>query len=238
MMPERGLTTKQIRERLEQLTAGSIEATAVWLDSFALVDGKRAVTNLKLIHEQLDDLALLEKILAEALESADPDAALNLLERLFGRVEREVLRAILDSAEQRRQLLTILGGSQFLANICCRHASQLPGLFSEKGISSALSEEQMLGKLRNIIPDDADFDCLQVELRRFKARQILRIGSRDLCGLALLEEVMEELSSLAAASLQRAYEVCSLQLQEEYGQPLQNEEDGSQTQASMTILGM
>jgi glutamate-ammonia-ligase adenylyltransferase len=228
----------QNRDYLLQIVTGKTEAIDPWLEDSALIDGRQATTNLRLLHAELDDLALLEAILCDALASADPDAALNLLERLFSRVDRGQLNGILASAEQRRQLITILGGSQFLANICCRHASQLPGLFSPRGISSAMSEVQMLEQLRDKIPDGTDFDSLQSELRRFKARQILRIGSRDLCGLASLEEVMEELSSLATASLQRASEICELQLQAEYGEPLQDEEDGSQNPASMTILGM
>jgi glutamate-ammonia-ligase adenylyltransferase len=223
---------------LQSLVAGQKHAALHWLENYPLVDGERAATNLKLIHDQLGNVELLAMVLEEALDSADPDAALNLLERLFDRSETKTLIEILKSAEQRHQLITILGGSQFLANICCRHTSQLPGLFSSQGISCAMSEAQMLTQLRQQITDTANFTTLQAELRRFKARQILRIGSRDLCGLATLEEVMKELSSLAAASLQRAYEVCDQQLQQDYGQPVQDNDDGTQSPASMTILGM
>ena len=198
-----------------------------WLARLPLIDGERAATNLELLQEQLGNLDLLCAILAEALDSADPDAALNLLERLFDRVEREPLLAVLHHPAQRRQLLIVLGGSQFLANICCRHASHLPRLFSPQGIERTFSEEQMLTELRELIPESADFAELKAGLRRYKAQQILRIGSRDLCGLAPLEEVTAELSSLAAASLQRAYEVCDAQLAGEYGEPLEAPEGGA-----------
>ncbi len=209
-----------------------------WLARLPLIDGERAATNLELLQEQLGNLDLLCAILAEALDSADPDAALNLLERLFDRVEREPLLAVLHHPAQRRQLLIVLGGSQFLANICCRHASHLPRLFSPQGIERTFSEEQMLTELRELIPESADFAELKAGLRRYKAQQILRIGSRDLCGLAPLEEVTAELSSLAAASLQRAYEVCDAQLAGEYGEPLEALEGGASRRAEMTILGM
>ncbi len=209
-----------------------------WLAHLPLVDGERAATNLELLQEQLGNLDLLCEILAEALASADPDAALNLLERLFDRVERESLLAVLHQPVQRRQLLIVLGGSQFLANICCRHASHLPRLFSPQGIEGSCTREQMLDELRQLIPASADFAELKAGLRRYKAQQILRIGSRDLCGLAPLEEVTAELSSLAAASLQRAYEVCDAQLAEEYGEPLETLEDATTRRAEMTILGM
>ena len=92
-------------------------------------------------------------------------------------------------------------------------------LFSQRTIDQAVSEAQMLADLRDQIPQDSDFTTLQKGLRHYKAAQVLRIGARDLCGLATLEETMAELSGLAAASLQRAYEVCDRQLQEEFGVP-------------------
>ena len=72
------------------------------------------------------------------------------------------------------------------------------------GIDSSCSEARMLADLRREIPEQADFFQPKAGLRRYKAEQILRIGSRDLCGLAELEEVTAELSGLAAVSLQRA----------------------------------
>ena len=76
-------------------------------------------------------------------------------------------------------------------------------------------------------------------LRIFKRQEMLRIGGRDLCGLAELEEVTAELSSLAASTLQRAFEVCSLLLQAEYGLPLLDSEcDVPGEEAEFTILGM
>ncbi|MDH3999596.1 MAG: bifunctional [glutamate--ammonia ligase]-adenylyl-L-tyrosine phosphorylase/[glutamate--ammonia-ligase] adenylyltransferase, partial [Desulfuromonadales bacterium] len=87
--------------------------------------------------------------------------------------------------------------------------------------------------------DDADTESLHRGLRRFKAQEMLRIGGRDLCGMAELEEVTDELSSLAAATLQRAYEVCSVQLQAGYGEPLLDVEEGApKLLAEFTIFGM
>ena len=78
----------------------------------------------------------------------------------------------------------------------------------------------MLAELQRLVPDDADFATLQQGLRRYKCREMLRIGSRDLCGLADLVAVTAELSALAAAALQRAYVVCDRQLRSEHGAPL------------------
>jgi glutamate-ammonia-ligase adenylyltransferase len=232
------IDSAEISDQLQQLGENDGALTA-WLDSFVLLDGQRALTNLELIDEQLQDRALLAEIFLQATASADPDNALNMLERLFGVVDSATLKTILRSAELRSYLLTVLGGSPFLAGILCRHPDYCVQLFLERQIENELAEAQMLEQLRRQIAEDADFEQLQAGLRHYKAAQILRIGSRDLCGLASLEQVMEELSSLAAACLQRAYEICGLQLQQEYGLPLQAEDEGdSATPAEMTILGM
>ena len=232
-----GPELQTIRGRLDLLESDA-KSLSGWLDGFVLLDGQRAATNLQLIHDQLHDLDLLAEILLQALEAADPDNALNCLERLFSRLDPENLRSVLMQPERRRQLLTILGGSPFLAGVFCRHESFFQRLFLNTVLDHPCDESQMLRDLRQLIPDHSDFADLQSGLRRYKAEQILRIGSRDLCGLTGLEEVMAELSGLAAASLQRAYEICSRQLQEEYGQPLQAVENAEPCPAEMTILGM
>ncbi len=141
---------------------------------------------------------------------------------------------MLNDPTRRQQLLALLGGSPFLSTLLCRGPIFFTQLFIQGEIDQAVGEEQMLTELRELIPISTpteECDCL---LRCYKARQFLRIGGRDLCGLADLEEVTAELSALAAASLQVAYDFCSCRLQQEYGQPL--EEDGRT--AEYTILGM
>ncbi len=233
MVPEQ----HEIKEKLALLSDDE-EALVTWLDSFALLEGEKAKTNLRLIDERLQNQNLLTEILAQALTTADPDCALNVLERLFDVVPVDQLNTILTNPFRRQQLLTVLGGSPFLGGILCRSKNYFERLFIVGEIDHLRSEIEMLGDLRGTIPDSADFLELQAGLRRYKSAQILRIGSRDLCGFAPLTEVMEELSGLAAACLQRAYELCGLQLQEEYGQPWQEGEEGDTRIAAMTILGM
>ncbi len=228
---------QEIIENLRLLGSDQEPQLVAWLEGFELVSGERARTNLQLIDERLQDAELLAELLFQGLQTANPDTTLNLLERLFEVVDLESLRSVLQDSQGRTQLLSILGGSPFLAGILCRKASYFAQLFPQGGIEQAVSEQQMLSELRELIADDSDFPSLKAGLRGFKGEQVLRIGSRDLCGLASLEEVTAELSGLAAACLQRAYEICSLQLQAEYGQPLEETEEGG-APAEFTILGM
>lgn len=230
--------TEQIREKLALLGKGDEQQLADWLEGSALFSGQRATTNLQLIAEQVNDAELLVGILEDAFNVADPDTALNLLERQFGSVGVDAVLTVLKIPQRRQQLLTILGGSNFLAGILCRKPEFCRRLLHDGGIDAPRSEAEMLADLRQSIPENADFLQLQAGLRHYKVEQILRIGSRDLCGLAELEEVTAELSGLAAASLQRAYEICGRQLQAEYGEPLETVETGEPQRAEMTILGM
>lgn len=228
---------QEIVKQLELLGKGDEELLA-WLGSFPLLSAERTRTNLQLIDEQLQDRELLAAVMEQALDCADPDYALNVLERLFDVVERQPLLEVLRDKQLCGYLMTVLGGSPFLAGILCRRKDYFPYLFIDEALHAGCSEEQMLADLREIIGDESDFDTLQQQLRLYKCRQVLRIGSRDLCGLASLEEVMAELSSLAAACLQRAYEVCGRLLQQDYGRPLEENEEGREQEAAMTILGM
>ena len=110
------LDLHDIKGKLELLSQDET-ALAGWLDSFTLLDGERAKTNLVLIDERLNDSDLLAQILQLALASADPDHALNILERLFDVLETETLWSILTHPDRQQQLLTVLGGSPFLAAI-------------------------------------------------------------------------------------------------------------------------
>ena len=221
-------------QRLDSSRSELIEWCAQW----PLCDGERVATNLHLLDDYLADRDLLAATFADALQVADPDAALNNLERLFDILEHPALGQVITDPNRRRQLLTLLGGSPFLTGILCRHHQYFTYLFTDGAIDACHGEADMLADLRELIAIDADIAQLQAGLRRYKARQVLRIAARDLCGLATLEEVMGELSDLAAASLQRAYEVCSRQLQTDYGEPWQQDDAGKRTEAGMTILGM
>jgi len=230
-------TLNEIMSKIELLD-GDHEALVAWLDSVSLLTGEKAKTNLQLIDERLQNRELLAVVMEQSLLSADPDGCLNLLERLFDVVKIDQLITVLTNENRRKQLLTILGGSPFLAGILCRNQYYFEELFVVAAIDHPVNETQMVADLARLVPVGACFDELQEGLRRYKGAQILRIGSRDLCGLATLIEVMDELSGLAGASLDCAYAHCSVQLQHEYGQPLQVDEAGTTKLATMTILGM
>ena len=223
----------------EQITAGNETALASTAAEAGFAEPAKTATNLVLLQKVLLNTELVIGLARQALTTADPDQALNNLERLCCSVDKTDLPIVLVDQDSASQLLTILGASAFLTGILCRRPSIFAGLFQEGQIRATKTEAQMCTELRQLIADDADTAALKKGLRIYKAQEMLRIGGRDLCGMAGLEEVTDELSSLAAATLQRAFEICSLQLQAEYGLPVLDAEDGTQAKpAELTILGM
>jgi glutamate-ammonia-ligase adenylyltransferase len=208
-------------------------------EEIGFAEAKRSAANLRLLQEFFDNERLLANLIPDALETSDPDLALNNLERLTAVVLRGELTTLLTDTAARRQFLTIIGASPFLAGILFRRDHFFHDLFTAGEILRGKNVETMLAELRERIPLTASFAELQKGLRLYKAREILRIGGRDLCALAELPEVTAELSALAAATLQRAYEVCDVLLRSDYGAPLLDEAaaDGAD-EAEFTVLGM
>lgn len=209
------------------------------VSALGFAEERKSVANLLLLHDILNNPDLLLEIAIAALAAADPDLALNNLERLTNTVPSADLTPTLADSATCRALLTILGASQFLSGILCRKPDYFIELFPGKAFHQTKPEATMLQELRSSIPEEATFADLQKGLRLYKSREFLRIGSRDLCGLATLEVVTAELTALAAASLQRAFEVCSRQLNDDYGEPLldDTEENAGET-SEFTIFGM
>jgi len=215
------------------------KALAQQASALGFAEERKSVANLILLHDLLNNPNLLLAIARTALTTADPDQALNNLERLANTVPATDLTPILTDDATCRSLLTVLGASPFLTGILCRKRDYFIDLFPGRDFFLSKQETDMLADLQSSIPATATFAELQKELRLYKSREVLRIGSRDLCGLASLEEVTGELTALAAASLQRAVDVCSQLLNDEYGEPvLEDTEENEGRSPEFTIFGM
>ena len=209
------------------------------LTSCGYQEANKSAANLLL----LQDHGLSEKQLTDlcrtALVSAAPDQALNALERLASGLDSSHLSDLLAKSTCLEVLLTVLGASQFLATILFRHNSLLDKLFLNDGYRQAKNHAEMLAELQQRIPLGSSLENLQQGLRHFKQQEILRIATRDLTGLADLTATTGELSDLASATLQRAYQVCDELLRERFGDPLlgpDSEQPGSE--AVFTVLAM
>jgi glutamate-ammonia-ligase adenylyltransferase len=148
-------------------------------------------------------------------ESPSPTLAQSNLPRLIEATEIGSIRKVPD--EYLPALFRLLGGSAYLSDILVRVGSDWPNVFLDamKVPQKTLSEH--LSELSYLSTQDITHDQLASGLRQHKQREMLRIGARDLSSLASPTETMRELTTLAEASLHRAYLCCRSELENDFG---------------------
>jgi len=209
---------------------------SAFLESHGYLYGARSADNILLI-QPLFPVETLHRIVVNLLRTPSPDMALNAFERLSGVIPSADLAEVALSKKRLSQFVLLCGSSPFLVSLIFKNPRDFHWLFLDNAIDLSRSGDEMLAALRSHVDDATDYSGLMRLLREFKRSEILRIAARDLDGIAQLEEVTGELSSLAAASLQVACEVCRRCLVREYGLPLLKHENGSR-EAEMTVIGM
>ena len=160
--------------------------------------------------------------------------ALNNLERLSAQGDRGALLRTLGAHPGAMHLLAQLGGtSQFLADTLRRYPQLFPWLLEPRTMRQWLGDELEAGLAASLAPftkREARWNAL----RRFKYRQLLRIGTRDILGDADLTVTTEELSRLADVCLAAACRWADAGLEPLYGVP--QAPDGRR--AGLAVIGM
>jgi glutamate-ammonia-ligase adenylyltransferase len=160
--------------------------------------------------------------------------ALNNLERYASAVDRTVLFRTLAEHPGAAALLARIGGSsQVLADALRRRPSLLAWLLEPRTMRVWLAEDLAADLAQALAPFTTREGRLNA-LRRFKYRQLLRIGARDLLGDADLTQTTEELSHLADACLGEAWRLAEAEARAEYGTPL----DAEGREVGLAIIGM
>jgi glutamate-ammonia-ligase adenylyltransferase len=160
--------------------------------------------------------------------------ALNNLERYAGSVDRRMLFMTLASHPGATPLLATIGGaSQVLADTLRRHPQLLPWLL-EPAVMRAWPAEDLGTGLRRSLAAMKSREARGNALRRFKYRQLLRIGARDLLGDADLAATTLELSNLADVCLDAAWRDAEAAARVQYGAP----RDANGKETGLAIVGM
>jgi [glutamine synthetase] adenylyltransferase / [glutamine synthetase]-adenylyl-L-tyrosine phosphorylase len=200
--------------------------------------------NLQLIAKEPQTRHILARMMNNVLEAArlapDPDAAINYFERLTANVAHRsnFLRFLSETHEALEALLLICGTSPFNAEILIRNPEYFYWLLDQLGSPSTKSTERYLQEARQVMSTfERDTHQLQA-LARFKRRELLRIGARDLLKVSNVSSTMEELSSLADAVIQCVYEVCLCGLVARHGMPRHRDASGASRGADFTIMAM
>jgi glutamate-ammonia-ligase adenylyltransferase len=174
------------------------------------------------------------RVLGELAGAADPDMALNNLERLAAVVDRAVLfRTLAEHPGAAHLLARLGGGSQFLADALRRRPAFLAWLLEPRTMRVWFAEDFAADLAQSLQAFPAREPRLNA-LRRFKYRHLLRIGARDLLGDADLSVTTEELARLADTCLAEAWRLAEDEARARYGAPL--DDDGQPT--GLAVIGM
>ena len=128
-----------------------------------------------------------------------------LVERYAAGVDRAVLFTTLAAHPGAATLLATIGGSsQVLADTLRRHPQLLAWLL-EPAVMRQWPVDDLAAALTRTLAPFTTREKRANALRRFKYRQLLRIGALDLLGDADLAATTEELANLADACLAAAW---------------------------------
>jgi glutamate-ammonia-ligase adenylyltransferase len=146
-------------------------------------------------------------------ETADPTGAVHRLARLLEAGEARV------SIERLAPLVRLLGGSPALAATLVTEGRGWPAALAtvlEVAARDAAAHRTALGAagLAGPLPRAV----LQAGLRRHRRRELVRIGGRDLLGLATVDETVREITALAEGVIETAVTCVRARLALEWGE--------------------
>jgi glutamate-ammonia-ligase adenylyltransferase len=177
-------------------------------------DRKRAARELAALAPHLPP-AVLNRFDLLLASSPAPEPGLHYFTRLreqhpgaFDRLTR--------SAIGMRHLVAVFTYSRFLAEEILEHPGWAEQLLDPVDLQRVRTVEDFRARLESALRPGLPFP---VDLAKFRRRQILRIMIRDVMGLGTLPEITGELTALADAIVEVAYERIYQDLVAQYGQP-------------------
>ena len=175
-----------------------------------------AVAAQRIIEPWPDEYGPLLDLIAT---SADPDLALMGVDRLSERVP-DLLARLTAAPVLARQLIMVLGGSNKLSHHLIAHPEHLQLLETELVKVPAAALRRELLEATGADPESPTpiaTDSTGNQLRIAYRGALLRIAARDLCGpepIEVVDDIADELSDLADATLEAALSIARLKLGE------------------------
>jgi glutamate-ammonia-ligase adenylyltransferase len=168
---------------------------------------------------QRRNLATIFNHLLRACEkSADPDRALVNFERLVAALPNpNIFYHYLHESPDRLDLLVkIFAHSQALADTLTRNAEHFHFLIAPQTLEKPREKAWLAAELQRLLLSIRVPAQQYDAIRRFRRRETLRLGARDLIGEATVEETTLELSNLADVCLQSVFAIALGSLRAQY----------------------
>lgn len=189
------------------------------LTKAGLVDTDRARRILVSLAGQgvTDDIVeqLRPRLLAALANSPDPDRSLLSFARWTDAVTSRYthFQEILRHPVALEIFLNVCGTSQFFSDILIRNPEYLE-ILANPGVRGGAprSAGRLYRDLSSFVDCIARPEIKLEAMRRFRQREVLRIGVRDILGLADMPTTAREFSSLADACIHKSYEVALAQI--------------------------
>jgi glutamate-ammonia-ligase adenylyltransferase len=219
-----GMTPLNVKDLLLAPRLDRLQVAAL-LSPYGFKDPAGADANLQAMADDPSERQLLADILEELLvcvaQSADPDQALNYLER-FARAALNKTRLfsyLKDSPHTLEILARTLGGSSYMAEILIRDPHHFYWVTDPQILYSDRKKRDIRRELVQTLKVLANEQQQLDYLRILKRREMLQIGVRDLLRLCPVEQTLAALSILAEALILAAYWICASALHRQYGIP-------------------
>jgi glutamate-ammonia-ligase adenylyltransferase len=226
---------------IPELEPAKLEAT---LQAYGLLRIQEAVANLQSMagdpHQRRQLADILPALLEAIGRTADPDQALNHWERwLASGVSRSAVLEYLRSAPRMLDLVcAIFGNSDSLAFTLVRDPLLLYWLAQQNVLSTAPTRAGMERLIRQSLEGVTATEPRLDVLRRFRRREMLRVGVRDLVRLADVVETTASLSDLASVVIDAAYRTVDADLRARYGTPMHRNRQGRWVETGFTVIAM
>ncbi|GIV21331.1 MAG: glutamate-ammonia-ligase adenylyltransferase [Armatimonadota bacterium] len=207
---------------MEQLPNPLESLTDAQLQELGIRDLQRARTILEILrgwgpHAEAFDQMLPHLLQAMKL-SPDPDMALNNFERWQANLANRLpyYRFLAQNPAVLEIFFTVCATSQFFSEILIQNPEYFE-FFSDPSLRRhPKTAPQHYRDLQNLLRTCSSYGMKIDALRRYKQREVLRIGVMDILGVLDLPEVAQAFSDFADACVQVAYEMAHEELARRY----------------------
>lgn len=212
------------------------------LKNFGFEDVEKAWKTLGVLSAQANFSRLLPGFFPALMElvsqSYNADLALTNFERFADKIhDKNYLYTFLtESPDLLHALITLFSGSQILTDTLLKEPSHFDWLKHPDILNKRRSKDALMRDFHEM--SEGHSEDVPRLLRRFKKREYIRIGLRDLLGKAEMQETVGDISNLADVCLQIAYDYADKECEKKYGIPYYQDADGNWKVSEFTILGM
>ena len=218
-----------------RLCLDSLEQARKLLHDWHISDLDRGKSNLAQLANVLglEGLSELCHPLSRLLpRCADPDMALNNLDRYFASAGPEPMPVLMEArARTLETMLQLFSTSQFFSDLLVANPDFLEML--RIPLRSSPSRAEMLHELSAEVAGAYEDSNVLRAFRRFRQRQMLRIGANDVIRDRPLEEITRDISRVADTALEVALQTALANITNRFGEPYTEADEP----ATCVILG-